>query len=141
MLACGSWPLALARSGLTAANAHYVERARELPTYLARPAAGSLVPGGEGQPAGVLLAVRHFPWAAEIYLLAVEAALHRQGIGRALVEALEADLLADGVELLQVKTLGPARADAGYEQTRRFYRRMGFRPLEEIPDLWPAALA
>jgi GNAT superfamily N-acetyltransferase len=80
---------------------------------------------------------RHFPGSAEIYLMAVESALHRQGIGRALVEALEADLLADGVELLQVKTLGPSLPDAGYEKTRRFYGRMGFRPLEEIPDLWP----
>ena len=69
--------------------------------------------------------------------MAVESALHRRGIGRALVGALEADLLADGVELLQVKTLGPSLADVNYERTRQFYGRMGFRPLEEVPDLWP----
>jgi ribosomal protein S18 acetylase RimI-like enzyme len=63
--------------------------------------------------------------------------MHRRGIGRALVETLEADLIADGVELLQVKTLGPSLPDASYDQTRRFYRRMGFRPLEEIGGLWP----
>ncbi len=51
--------------------------------------------------------------------------------------ALEDDLLADGVELLQVKVLGPSQPDASYEQTRQFYARMGFQPLEEIHDLWP----
>jgi hypothetical protein len=38
---------------------------------------------------------------------------------------LETDLIADGVELLQVKTLGPAQPDAGCERTRRFYLHWG----------------
>ena len=88
--------------------AEYVIKARELPTYLAWPSRGSSVPGTERRPVGVLLAARHFPVAAEIHLMAVEPALHRRGIGRALIEATEADLIADGVELLQVKTLGPS---------------------------------
>jgi len=49
----------------------------------------------------------------------------------------ETDLIGDGVEFLQVKTLGPSYADAGYAKTRRFYTAMGFRPLEEITGLWP----
>jgi ribosomal protein S18 acetylase RimI-like enzyme len=68
------------------------------------------LPGAaEPEPVGVLLATRHFPSAAEIHLLAVDPSLHRRGVGRALVAALEADLIADGVKFLQVKTLGPAR--------------------------------
>ena len=118
--------------GIESSIVEYVAKAHELPTYLAWPASGT----GE-QPAGVLLAARHFPESAEIYLMAVEPGMHRRGAGRALVEALEDDLLADGVELLQVKTQGPSRPDAGYNQTRQFYSRMGFRPLEEIHDLWP----
>ena len=117
--------------GIESSIVEYVAKAHELPTYLAWPAGGSTL------PVGVLLAARHFPESAEIYLMAVEPALHRRGIGRALIEALEADLVADGVELLQVKTLGPSQADAGYDRTRRFYSRLGFRPLEEIHDLWP----
>jgi GNAT superfamily N-acetyltransferase len=123
--------------GIESANAHYVAKARDLPTYLAWPTPPSPAPGTAGHPVGVLLVARHFAGSAEIYLMAVEPALHRRGIGRALVEALEADLRGDGVELLQVKTLGPSLPDASYERTRRFYARMGFRPLEEIPDLWP----
>jgi ribosomal protein S18 acetylase RimI-like enzyme len=118
--------------GIEASNAAYVEAARQLPTYLAWPGDQP----GRGEPTGVLLARRHFPQSAEIHLLAVDPAQHRRGAGRALVHALEADLAADGVEYLQVKTLGPSNPDAGYELTRRFYRSVGFRPLEELHGLW-----
>src|SRR5262249_54767667 len=75
--------------------------------------------------------------AAEIYLMAVDRASHRCGVGRALVEALERDLRADGVRLLQVKTLGPTDPDVGYQGTRQFYTSLGFEPLEELVGLWP----
>jgi ribosomal protein S18 acetylase RimI-like enzyme len=123
--------------GIESAITQYVAKAQQLPTYLARPGPASSVRDVDRQAVGVLLAARHFPAAAEIYLMAVEPALHRRGIGRALVEALEADLIAGGVELLQVKTLGPSRPDASYNQTRRFYAGLGFLPLEEIDGLWP----
>lgn len=116
--------------GIESSIVEYVAAAAELPTYLARASA-------ERPPAGVLLAARHFPGAAEIYLMAVDPAVHRSGVGRALVGALERDLAADGVRLLQVKTQGPSRPDPGYRKTRRFYEAMGFEPLEEITGLWP----
>jgi GNAT superfamily N-acetyltransferase len=119
--------------GIESSNAAYVQAARELPTYLAWP-------GSEphaGQPVGVLLATRHFPQCGEIHLLAVDPDLHRRGIGRALVEALEADLVADGALLLEVKTLGPSHPDAGYAKTREFYLGMGFLPVQELHELWP----
>ena len=123
--------------GIESSNAEYIEKARELPAYLAWPGAEQPAHGGQRQPSGVLLSIRHFPWAAEIYLMAVDPGMHRRGAGRALVKTLEADLIADGVEFLQVKTLGPSLPDAGYDKTRQFYTRMGFRPLEEITGLWP----
>jgi ribosomal protein S18 acetylase RimI-like enzyme len=118
--------------GIESSNAHYIDVAADLPTYLAWPQVDAAA-----EPAGVLLAARHFPRAAEIYLMAVDPALHRRGVGRALVEALERDLVADQVRLLQVKTLGPSHPDPGYARTRMFYQGMGFAPLEEIADLWP----
>jgi GNAT superfamily N-acetyltransferase len=123
--------------GIESSITEYVDSARRLPAYLAWPRNASQLPETKGQPAGVLLGVRHFPWSAEIYLMAVDRAVHRQGAGRALVEAFEADLATDQVEFLQVKTLGPARPDEGYGRTRQFYLQLGFRPLEEIHDLWP----
>jgi GNAT superfamily N-acetyltransferase len=118
--------------GIPESNAEYVAAAHELPTYLARPVTRN---GVAADPVGVLLARRHFPQAGEIHLLAVDPSLHRKGVGRALVTALEADLVADGCVLLQVKTLGPSKPDAGYARTRQFYASLGFAPLEEL-DLW-----
>ncbi len=118
--------------GIESSIVEYVQAARELATYLAWPRAAS-----GGPPAGVLLAARHFPCTAEIILMAVDRAFHRQGAGRALVSAVEADVRADGAELLEVKTLGPSHPDPGYDRTRQFYAAMGFRPLEEIGGLWP----
>jgi hypothetical protein len=42
------------------------------------------------------------------------------------------------VRLLQVKTLGPSAEWEPYERTRRFYRALGFIPLEEHLHLWPS---
>jgi ribosomal protein S18 acetylase RimI-like enzyme len=138
--------------GIESSVIEYIESARRLPAYLAwrhdppAPAGSPPAPAGSppgsavsppGPAAGVLLAVRHFPRSAEIYLMAVDPAVHRQGAGRALVTALEADLTADRVEFLQVKTLGPSHPDPGYARTRQFYASVGFRPLEEITGLWP----
>jgi hypothetical protein len=57
-------------------------------------------------------------------------------LGRALVQALERDLIAAGVSLLQVKTLGPSHPDPSYARTRLFYEAMGFSPLEETQARW-----
>jgi ribosomal protein S18 acetylase RimI-like enzyme len=124
--------------GIESSVIDYIESARRLPAYLAWPRDPARQAGlAPGPAAGALLAERHFPCSAEIYLMAVDPAVHRQGAGRALVTALESDLIADGVEFLQVKTLGPAHPDPGYARTRRFYASVGFRPLEEITGLWP----
>lgn len=127
--------------GIESSIVEYVEHAHRLSTYLAwrgaEPQDGGGAEAGERAPVGVILAARHFPGAAEVSLMAVDPAMHRQGVGRSLVEAVEADLIADGVSLLQVKTLGPSRSDPHYDRTRQFYTSMGFRPLEEIHDLWP----
>lgn len=48
---------------------------------------------------------------------------------------IEGSLSTRGVEYLQVKTMGPSRPNPEYDRTRGFYRRVGFRPLEEN-DLW-----
>src|SRR5215831_5756193 len=125
--------------GVESSIIDYVASAAKLPTYLAwpAPAAGRAAPRAAQDAVGVLLAARHFPAAAEIYLMAVDQAVHRRGVGRAMVEALERDLAQERVRLLQVKTLGPSDPDPGYQRTRLFYQAMGFEPLEEITGLWP----
>ncbi len=129
--------------GIESSVEEYVADAARLPTYLAWPVSEAAQPEDAGvaaapvtkstapdaptskHPVGVMLVARHFPETAEIHLLAVDPGLHRSGVGRALVGALERDLLAEGVRLLEVKTLGPSHPDAGYALTREFYRAMG----------------
>jgi len=117
--------------GIEQSILEYVEDARTMTTYLAAPA------GEHQQPVAAMLVTRHFPESAEIHLMAVTPDHHRRGIGRALLRELERDLAAEGVSLLQVKTLGPAHPDRHYERTRAFYTAMGFLPLQELPNLWP----
>jgi len=107
----------------------YVDAARNLPTTAA-------LHGDE--VVGVCLVHRHTPVAAEIELLAVRPAWHRHGVGRRLVDAVETELVAAGVELLQVKTRGPSAPSQEYERTREFYVALGFLPLEERTDIWGA---
>lgn len=118
--------------GIPETNAEYIESATRLPGFVASDG------GRGGEPIGVLLYRRHFPEAAEIHLMAVAPSWHRRGVGRALVAAVEADLSRDDCKLLQVKTLGATHPDPGYAHTRGFYRAVGFLPLEETAELWPA---
>lgn len=113
--------------GIPESNRQYVATANTLPGFVACVGDDAI---------GVLIHQRHFPNAAEIHLFAVDPAWHRRGVGTALLDALESVLRADGVSLLQVKTLGPSHPDEGYTRTRKFYRAVGFQPLEEIHGLW-----
>lgn len=120
--------------GIESSVEGYVEAAGRLPTLLAR--VHNAVEDA-AQPVGALLLERHFPGSAEIHLIAVERSWHRRGVGRALVEAAERSAARDGVTLMSVKTLGPSDPDPGYADTRLFYAALGYRPVEELLDLWP----
>jgi GNAT superfamily N-acetyltransferase len=75
--------------------------------------------------------------------MGVEPALHRQGIGRALVERFASATLAAGIKELEVFTLGDSVDYAPYVPTRAFYRAMGFADYRrEKRDSWacPEAL-
>ena len=111
--------------GIEAATEAYIRDVASLTTLAAR------------DGSGFLALKKHGPRAAEIYVMGVLRAHHRRGIGRALVAAAEAWCRASGIELLQVKTLGPSHDSEAYARTRRFYEALGFTPLEELDGLWP----
>lgn len=116
--------------GIEPALQQYVRDAESTPTYLASV-------GETGEVVGALLIRRHYPESAEIHLLAVAPEWHRRGVGRALVHSAEGDLIASGVSMLQVKTLGQSQPDTHYARTLAFYRALGFVPLEEFSEFWP----
>ena len=115
--------------GIPASVEDYVATAERSPSVIA---------SRNGDDIGFVTLLRHTPYAVEVYVMAVRPEFHRQGIGRQLLSSAEEQLLRDGVEYLQVKTLAPSKPDDGYERTRAFYSAYGFRPLEEFPDLWDA---
>lgn len=113
--------------GIEEALQDYIIASQNLPTVF------TLV---DKQVAGFLTVKHHNPYASEIYVMGVHPSYHRQGIGKAMVQHIETLLKAQGVEFLQVKTLSPSHPDPNYVLTRKFYDKMGFRPLEEFPTLW-----
>ena len=116
--------------GIPEANDDYAASAETRPGVVASLA---------GVDVGITTIRRHFATTAEVYLMAVAPAHHRQGIGQAMLRHVEAGLRREGVEFLQVKTLAASRPDEGYARTRRFWLACGFVPLEEFPTLWDPA--
>ncbi len=116
--------------GIEEANRQYIRDIERLPTLLA---------SFEGETVGFLTMKEHSEYAAEIHVMGVKPKMHRRGVGRALVHEAERHLRQRGFEFLQVKTLSAAHPDRNYARTRAFYLAMGFRPLEEFPELWGAA--
>ena len=114
--------------GIESALQAYVKSINVLPTFIAVE---------EKQPIGFLTVKQHNGYAAEIYAMAVHPDSHRLGIGRRLVGVAERAMSDRGIEYFQVKTLGTSHRDHHYAATRKFYRSVGFKPLEEFANLWP----
>ena len=113
--------------GIEEATQHYIDFANENLTFT------STV---DEQVVGFLSIEQHSLQAAEIYAMGVLPDYHRQGVGRALVQATEKYLRDNGTVFLQVKTLSDKHPDGGYAKTRQFYYGVGFVQLEEFPELW-----
>jgi GNAT superfamily N-acetyltransferase len=109
--------------GIPEANEHYVEAAAGMSSYLA-------VDGDD--VVGVALLNEHFPLSRELHLIAVRRDRHRQGVGRLLLEAIEADLRAAGIRLLEVHTVGPSSESVDYARTREFYLAQRFVAMNEL---------
>jgi len=113
--------------GIESAIVEYVRAIDRLPTFVAE---------ADGASAAFLTLRPTSEFAAEIHVMAVCRQAQRRGLGRALLGAAETHLRAQGTEFLQVKTLAESDPDANYAATRAFYAAMGFRPLEEIRQIW-----
>lgn len=113
--------------GVEAATLGYIESAKTKKTILATV---------DDAPVGFLMIERHFPESAEVYCIGVLREHHSSGIGRQMLQAAEAYLAADGVRILQVKTVAPERECPDYAKTRAFYAAVGFQQLEVFTKLW-----
>ncbi|MBB6696500.1 GNAT family N-acetyltransferase [Clostridium algidicarnis] len=75
-------------------------------------------------------------YTSEIYVIGVKKEYHNGGIGKMLLETSQQVLINSKVKFLMVKTLGESHPDKYYKNTRRFYNKLGFYPLEEIKEIW-----
>ena len=88
---------------------------------------------------GFAIVQRRGKRAAEILWVAVAADHQGAGLGTRLVNHVLDELSADGVQIVEVKTLDPSAGYAPYDATRAFWLARGFIQLDTIdpfPD-WP----
>lgn len=113
--------------GIPESNAGYLRNLSRRPSWVAV---------GGPDLLGAATLEPHFPGSLEVHFMAVRPEHHRRGIGRALLERLEAEARARGGRWLHVKTLAPSHPDPFYARTRAFYEALGFDPLFESEVLW-----
>ena len=87
------------------------------------------------QVVGFAVVERRGASAAELLWAAVDAAARGQGIGGHLLTDVLRDLRADGVHVVEVKTLDATAKYEPYEATRAFWHRMGFIQIDTIDPL------
>jgi ribosomal protein S18 acetylase RimI-like enzyme len=116
--------------GIEQAILDYIKDVESMPFFVVEEA---------GRAVAFLALHLHNKWTAEVHVMGVSPERHRRGIGGHLVRHAEAYARERGCEFLTVKTLSPARENAEYERTRKFYEALDFRPLEEFRTLWGEA--
>jgi GNAT superfamily N-acetyltransferase len=89
--------------------------------------------------AGFAVVERRGIRAAEILWAAVAADRRGTGLGTRLIDHVLDELSADGVQIVEVKTLDPSAGYAPYDATRAFWLARGFVQLDTIDPLpdWP----
>ncbi|MDE6357513.1 MAG: GNAT family N-acetyltransferase, partial [Eubacteriales bacterium] len=87
-------------------------------------------------PIGFISIIKHYDFSAEIYIIGVLKEYHNNGIGKLLIKTCENYCIENNILFLQVKTIAETNKDKNYAITRNFYKKVGFVPLELIPNLW-----
>lgn len=113
--------------GIKEATEEYIKTSKNLPLFAVY---------HEGQPVGFIVLRLHNPYTAEIYVMGILKEFQRKGLGKVLIDEAKAFCQKNRMEILTVKTLDASREDRAYDQTRRFYESVGFKPLEVFPTLW-----
>ena len=121
--------------GIEAALVMYADDTLRLPTFAVCDGDDDGTGAGE-RIVGFVTLMKHFEHAWEVHCMALHAQFRNHGHGRALLGHAETWLAAQGVSLLQVKTVAATSASAEYALTRGFYAKLGFQPLEVFPLLW-----
>lgn len=88
-----------------------------------------------GGLAGFVIVDRRSVRAAEILWMAVAAELRGSGVGTLLLDHVLGDLVKDGLQLVEVKTLDASTGYEPYLATRTFWERRGFVQVDTLDPL------
>ncbi len=113
--------------GIESAIIDYCQDVQKMPTWSIK---------SQDKNIGFISINMHNHVTAEIHVMGIDSKLHRSGYGKQLVLTAEKYLTNLGYKYLTVKTLSESREDINYAQTRQFYLKMGFEPVEEFKTLW-----
>lgn len=118
---------------------------RSLPDYFTEDVAGQVerdcavhpgwVLAGAAGITGFAVAARKSPVAAEILWIAVGPAWRGRGTGTMLLDHVLGDLAAEGVSVVEAKTLDCSADYPPYEATRAFWEHRGFVQVDTIDPL------
>ncbi len=71
-------------------------------------------------------------WSYDLYWMAVDPDVQRGGLGTMLVREMERAMRAEGGRIVRIETSGLPE----YEQTRAFYRRIGYPETTRVRDFY-----
>lgn len=111
--------------GLPESTQVYIDDAKELPLWAAK---------RKDETLGFITLTSTSEDTAEIHCMGVKKSVHHMGIGSLLYRTLEKEAESE-YRFIQVKTVDEGHY-IEYDQTIRFYQKMGFVKFEVFPTLW-----
>lgn len=110
------------------ARDEYAEEVRGLPYYAAVNNAYKHI--------GFFSIKMHYQHTGEIFVCGVLPEYRNNGVGRALYQVVESQLIQRGCKYVIVKTLSDAVDFEPYARTREFYKSIGFESLVTLTEMW-----
>lgn len=112
--------------GLPESTAEYVKCSQDMPFW---------ADIENGIANGFIALKETSPNTAELYVMGVLKAKHKNGIGKKLFESFYSYAKEHGYSFIQVKTVQEGHYDE-YDRTIQFYKKLGFKEFECFPTLW-----
>ena len=106
----------------------YAAEAVELPYWAAFNQANCCV--------GFFCVKTHYKNTGEIVVCGILPEYQHSGVGKILYSKAEEYFIQNGCKYSLVKTLSDIAESKPYEQTRKFYRSIGFEPLITLTEMW-----
>ena len=106
----------------------YVEKVRELPYWAAMDENNKCI--------GFFSIKTHYEHTGEIFVCGILPEAQHKGVGKALYNAVESYFIKSGCKYAMAKTRSDRVESESYEQTRRFYKSIGFEPLVTLTEMW-----